>query len=616
MSETQVHRIRLDYTPSPICSIAINPAKNTLLVGRDSGYAEIWNVSEYAFCMGQIRVTTAEDLQNVLWCTFNGTPAFAITTKTGELSVYSYPQLRLVAPPVKSHGGVIWDAAVNKEGNRIAMACEDGTCKVYSTEGRELEWCFQTEYLPNQALAVCFDNEGNLLMGGAKGKIACASGENGSFIRTFEMRDGSADRDLNVWSITKVAGGCFATGDSSGCVTIWDPVTATQVETFRCNKSDQPLRILSLATHENFLYASGEDPTISQFVYTPRNGRWAIQTHNRHHTNDVTGLVIGSNGRLISASQDAIIRNGHKEIYPFQNNPPVASAMRGDDVIVVSAASTRLTIWRLTGDRAVKEAILKTEEIPIDAVAISNDGTKIAYSSSGTKLIEWIDDQWHVNREVTYSASSALCFSEQGVLYGGTLEGEVYSSAKADTLNVGFPVFKFAISTKHNGQDICVGGLGKMVLIGPELDQIKREIPTLETPFSTFEFQPLSNRLFISTGQEKVQVYNVFKQKWITKMAIRFGKFGRVAVNSIMFDPDNRDRIALVSSKRAVMMHMNHRDAGFFRFKYTDILYMSLVAPNKIVIFEKPWVFFANTLPDAARTKRFHGKDEANLPRY
>jgi hypothetical protein len=44
---TDVHRIRVfDYVPSPIVSISINRDRMTLLVGRHSGYLEIWHVEQ------------------------------------------------------------------------------------------------------------------------------------------------------------------------------------------------------------------------------------------------------------------------------------------------------------------------------------------------------------------------------------------------------------------------------------------------------------------------------------------------------------------------------------------------------------------------------------------
>lgn len=602
----EVHRIRVfDYVPSPIVSISLNEDKSTLLVARYSGYVEIWNVAQNSFCMGQLRVTTPDDLHNVCWCRIQQSPAIAASTLGGELYIFGYPSLRLLQR-IDSKGGTIWCLAVNQDQTRLALACDDGTAKVYTTE-QGLEFKFQTDHFASTAISVCFDPSGAILMGDATGRIARADGETGRFITQYKDRENA---DVTIWCIVPVAGGAFATGDSRGCVVVWDPVTATVLEEFRVHQE----AVCALAACEDELYAAGIDPTVAAFSYNAKSGRWAQIGSNRFHINDVTGLAVQARGKVISASKDSTLCVSRKVVMAFQNRPPIASAMRDGAVVVAGGAGSELGIWRMDGQRAYKEVRLRTadDEVNVETVAISKDGCHVAYSASGTRTLTYDGGQWSLNREC-HEASTALCYSAQGVLYRGTLNGDVVSDA-GKSINVGFPVFRIAIS--NNGQDICAGGLGRIVVLSPELDKIREEIPALKTPFSTFEFQPRRNRLFIACGDERIQVYNILKHKFLPKIKIGFGQRGRVAANTILFDPKNRERVFLSSSKVGVMTHLLNPKAGFYRFPYNDILFIEFVAPDKIVIYEKPWVLFANSLPKVFRAKRFQTSNEDQIPRY
>jgi len=432
-----------------------------------------------------------------------------------------------------------------------------------------------------------------------------ADGATGRFVTTFNV-----GCDATIWAIAPVAGGGFATGDSRGHVLVWDPETATVLEDFHVHQAD----VLVLAASGDALHAAGIDPTLATFVYTARTGKWAHAGHNRFHVNDVTGLAVGARGRVVSASRDATLWVDRKVVLPFQNRPPVAAAARGDAIIVVGGAGPSLAIWRVDGARAHKEARLGTRdgECWVQAVAISGDGCRVAYAASHTRSLRYEGDQWAVGAECAPPAT-ALCFSQQGALYRGARDGELANDT-GGALNVGFPVFRIAVST--DGETVCAGGLASIVLLGPELDGVRQRVPELPTPFCTFAFQPDRNRLFISSGHERLSVYDTKKQVFITRMALKLKKSGTLGVNAIAFDPKNSDRVVLASSKRAFMTNLMRREAGFFRFPYGDILHLSLVAPDKIVIYEKPWVLFARSLPRVFRAKRFQTNNEDQLPRY
>jgi hypothetical protein len=142
------------------------------------------------------------------------------------------------------------------------------------------------------------------------------------------------------------------------------------------------------------------------------------------------------------------------------------------------------------------------------------------------------------------------------------------------------------------------------------------ELPTFESPFSTFAFQPGRRRLLIATADEKVLVFHLGKSTLLPSLGIQFGSAGGVAANTIVFDPANRDHVVIASSHRAVMAHTKKPSSPHYQYPYKDILFFAYPADNQIVIFEKPWVFTMNSLPKVFRAKRFLSTNESALPRY
>jgi WD40 repeat protein len=498
--------------------------------------------------------------------------------------------------------------AVNTEQNRIAIACEDGSVKVFRCE-TDLEVLFQTDSFVSAAISVCFDNEGHILMGSNGGQIARADREGGRFLTVFNIYE---SENTKIWCICPVFGSAFATGDSRGHVVIWDPITATALEDFNSHQAD----VCCLASSDTSLYASGFDPTIISFSYFQKSKRWTQTGQTRMHTHDVVSLAIGPKSEVFSGARDACLCVHKSIIYPFQSPPPIACAIRDGCVVAVGGVCHQLCVWKMDGHAAHHEVKLKVNEEGnfVDVVAISRDGCHVAYSASGTRTLRYKSSgQWQLDSE-SYSASSSLCYSDEGKLYCGTIDGNVFSDSVEATIGVGFPVFRIAIST--NGNDICVGGFEKIALLPGDLESVRFVLPGFGGFFSTFAFQPRRNRLFIGNGGRKVIVFNTLKQKFLPEMAVKFGKGKEAAANTVVFHPVNRDKVMIASSSVAKMMILTDKKSGCFVFPYSEILFIDFAGSDKIVVFEKPWSLMMSGLPKVFLAKRFLTGDEEQLPRY
>ncbi|OHT17535.1 hypothetical protein TRFO_02589 [Tritrichomonas foetus] len=602
---TEVHRIRVfDYTPSSISSISLNTKGDTLVVGRESGYLEIWNIKENAFVMASFYVTFPDNLKSVAWCKYHDEPAIAVGLLTGELFLIQYPSLKFMRP-THSYGHLI-TLAVNKKQDRIVTACGDseytGHVNIFNPS-EELSFVASSDKFVSAVLCVCFDDSGYIYAGAHQGRVAKIDPENGRILTCYEV--GSP-----VLAVTAVPGGHFATGDRDGNVHIWDPMTATVIAKFNSHKAN----IRALAANDQFLWASGVDPTVVKFGYNKKNGLWAQAGSSRNHTHEVTCLAASDKTYAISGSLDSTLYI-KDQLFPFQYQPPISSTSRDGDLIVAGATGHQLSIWKLDSKQAKLELNVKTDNSKncIECVALSPSGNELAYSASAVKLIKRNQNgMWEYDNKTNLPPASFLVYSKQGILFMGFLDGTV--RFKKGSINVGFPVFRIAISS--NGEHIVAGGIDKMVLLDKNLTKIETELPNLGTPFSTFAFQPFKNRLFISTGSEKVAVFNVLKKELLPKLTTKFGKFKDVAVNTISFAVDNPSQILLASSQRAIVRNLKKPDLGLYRLPYNDILYVTFAGPKQIIIFEKPWTFTISSLPEVYRMKRFMARNEENLPRY
>ncbi|EAY18367.1 hypothetical protein TVAG_045690 [Trichomonas vaginalis G3] len=596
---TDVHRIRVfEYVPSPIVSCSLSD--DTLLVGRESGYVEIWDVQNYAHCMCSFQATTPRDIRVVLWTEFKEQKAFAICLFSGEVVIYNYPSLQIVGQS-PSFGGAIWGAATSSDKSLLAIACDDGVVRVFNT--KDNLYLIQTsDALVSKCLSVCFSSDGSLYAGDSTGQIVQINLESRTFSHTLNVaaRD-TTSSEVSVWALCALPNGQIASGDSNGNVIIWNTMTDTVETRFASHQAD----VLTLASNGRFLYAAGIDPTVVTFEHD--DGQWVQRNQQRFHTHDVT-CIVANEKHVISAGMDACICSKDL-IHPFQVPIPIAVATRGDDIIAVGGEGNRLSIWRLNGEEAFLEVRLQTSN-PVDAVAISSDGKNVAYSSTNTRFLEYDGTNWTLNKEKKHPKASAIINRENEFIMA-TISGDILSS-DGSFAHVDFPVFKLAVCEKY----IVAGGLKRLVSFEKDLNGKSTELPYFGSPFSAIRFKPKTNLLFVSTSSTKIFSYDVSEEKLVASANINIGKFGEiVAPTSISFDPDDTNRVLVVSSQVTLVAN-SMKEKGKFRLPYEDFLFGDFVKGKKLVVYEKPWSFMMHSLPMPFRVKRFQGSEETKRPRY
>lgn len=615
---TQVHRIRLfDYIPHTITSSSIR--KNTLLIARSSGYIEIWKIKNLATCMCSFYVTTPNNIRVIRWTKYHGKKAFVVCFLSGEFYVYSYPGLQIVLQN-SSYGGSVWSAAVSPNEEYFAIACDDTAIRVFDTESYSL---ICQPFMSSKCLSVCFDDNNFCYGGDASGRIKRIDPSNGSSLQDFKISHNyKTEGDVAVWCLVSLPDGSLASGDSNGNVTIWDVVTATVIEQFKTLQAD----VLTLSTNKGVLYASGIDPTVVSYKFD--GGRWVRNNQKSFHTYDVT-TIVSNDFHVVSAGHDACIKVKKYDylIKPFQVKTPVAQGYRNNgvhsEIVVVGSEQNYLSVWTLNEREAKQELKLKAKQ-NIESVSISKDGTTIAYSADCTRILHYENGHWSFDEEKR-PKSTALCFSNSKNLYSVTINGDVINGK--DLVSLKTPLF--ALTVTDDERYIVVGGLKKMYSLNADLKGDIKEMPYFGAPFSAFCFQPAvesrkkpgtmknQRRLFVCTGDKKVFVYHITKQKLISKLSISLEKyFTTVSPFSLSFDMTNPNRLMISSSQITVLAPVNPKRQDKFALRYNDYLFAEFAQNGQIILFEKPWESMTHALPKPFRVKRFQGSEDTKYIRY
>lgn len=585
-----VHRIRcFDYVPSGIQSVACQ--KNFLLVGRDSGYVELWSLESKVFCLFSTRITEPEDLRTVKWCTYGGETAFCVTTLSGQLFIYLFPSMRF-ATTGPSFGGAIWDCAVSPSQDKIAIACDDTSVRIFDLQ-HDLNLVLKTDSFTTKCLSVCWGKDGQLFAGDSNGKIAQIDPETGRFTSTISL-----DPEVSVWTLVMTDNGSLVSGDSDGKVTFWDPATGTQTDQFS-SQAD----ILTVATRGNLVFASGIDPQVSTYFYSDDTQRWVFQDHYRTHTHDVNSLTTYGNS-FISGSKDSAFAIRKTLIYPFQNKPGYAVGKISTGFVCVGATTYGLSVWRIDGEKAILDLKVKTED-PVECLAISSDTRKITYSTvqGATRTLEFNGNQWSYSKDER-PPSSCLCYCGD-VLYSGDINGGIYSNDSMVT--VPGCVTKMAASERY----LAVSTIDSVYILQSSFEGETIILPSLGAPVSSFQFMPSSSVLGLVTSDNNIYYYDIEKREVTNKITVN--KLGPVAANTIEFI--DGDKVAVASSS-AVVIKKATDESYEHKLDYQGILFFHIEPDKEIVISEMPWLLILKSMPLPFRVKRFATKKEGERIKY
>uniref|UniRef100_A0A4W5RDN8 UTP4 small subunit processome component n=1 Tax=Hucho hucho TaxID=62062 RepID=A0A4W5RDN8_9TELE len=215
MGELKVHRVRFfDYMPTAIRAMAFNAHTERLALARMDGSVEIFNFTDHYF---QEKVIPGKDSRSIESLCWVGGRLFSAGLN-GEIAEYDLENLR-PKYSLEAYGGPIWTVISNTQGTQLAIGCEDGTVKLFEVLEEHIQF------------------ERNLDR--QKGKRNSPSDCSLTYRLLVDRGiGGSKSRETVVWSVAFLSDHTVVSGDSAGKVQVWDGHTGTLVKTHLVTKWD------------------------------------------------------------------------------------------------------------------------------------------------------------------------------------------------------------------------------------------------------------------------------------------------------------------------------------------------------------------------------------------
>lgn len=139
----QTHVVKfIEWNPSAIYAMCINQSEDLLAIGRDDSSIEIRSVEGNRFYK---RIPGQKDVNkritSMIWVktSINGKSKEILLSAglNGFISSWDITTMKEIQY-IDSFGGSIWSMKQNSDGSRIALACNDGTLRIYEMVEGEL----------------------------------------------------------------------------------------------------------------------------------------------------------------------------------------------------------------------------------------------------------------------------------------------------------------------------------------------------------------------------------------------------------------------------------------------------------------------------------------------
>lgn len=286
----QVHRCEfVAWSPAKILSLSYNFATQQIAVGRDDSSIEIWDQNPYFHVTAIIppHSATAQSVRRVQWI---GGNRLISGGWDGEIREWNFSNFHVVNS-TSSFGGPIWDIAYSAKHNLIAIACEDGSVKLFDEE-LVLKHSFAAQ--STRMLSVAF-GDNVIAFGDAGGAVSVHALDTKKQLSHFTIA--GAKIETQVWSLA-FAGDCLATGDALGYTQFWDYQFGILRNSYATHKGP----INAVCSDGTNVFSSGVDSLVVRFAKVG-DGEWVPSLDVRATFHDVSALCL-CNRTLVSASHD------------------------------------------------------------------------------------------------------------------------------------------------------------------------------------------------------------------------------------------------------------------------------------------------------------------------
>ncbi|KAJ0069514.1 hypothetical protein NL108_008453, partial [Boleophthalmus pectinirostris] len=198
---------------------------------------------------------------------------------------------------VEAYGGPVWSISCNRQGNLLAIGCEDGTVKIFEVLDDRIQFQRNLDRQKGRIISVSWHSSGTKIAAGMMDMIRVFDAESGRATHRLLVERGvgtAKNREVVVWSLAYLSDNTIVSADSAGKVQIWDGLTGTLIRSHLITKWD--VLALSVAHDESSLIAGTSEGTVVQFQFLPSSGEqdkeWVRTRTFKNHSHDVRALVL------------------------------------------------------------------------------------------------------------------------------------------------------------------------------------------------------------------------------------------------------------------------------------------------------------------------------------
>uniref|UniRef100_A0A8C7LB71 UTP4 small subunit processome component n=1 Tax=Oncorhynchus kisutch TaxID=8019 RepID=A0A8C7LB71_ONCKI len=294
MGEFKVHRVRFfDYMPTAIRAMAFNAHTERLALARMDGSVEIFNFTDHYF---QEKVIPGKDSRSIESLCWVGGRLFSAGLN-GEIAEYDLENLR-PKYSLEAYGGPIWTIISNTQGTQLAIGCEDGTVKLFEVLEEHIQFERNLDRQKGRIISLSWHPSGTHIAAGMMDMIRVFDVPTGHAVQRLLVDrgfGGSKSRETVVWSVAFLSDHTVVSGDSAGKVQVWDGHTGTLVKTHLVTKWD--VLALSVSKDESSVVAGTSEGTVIQFqfiaptLHQQQGKEWVRTRTFKNHTHDVRALA-------------------------------------------------------------------------------------------------------------------------------------------------------------------------------------------------------------------------------------------------------------------------------------------------------------------------------------
>lgn len=208
-----------------------------------------------------------------------------------------------------SYGGAIFQGSLSPSCEDLALACADGSIKVFSLLNNEISFMYSLPKHSNKLLSITYLNESVLFAGSTDGIILEYNLETRVCVNKMSVCTGKKSSDksnskgVSIWCLVCLESEkILFSGDSNGTVIVWDLVTYTAINTFRHHHGDvltlSKLTSISTKNPDTIFISTGLDGRVVTYLNTgnfnnsEKSGKWLPSSFCYPHSSSIGSVAI------------------------------------------------------------------------------------------------------------------------------------------------------------------------------------------------------------------------------------------------------------------------------------------------------------------------------------